>query len=136
MKGTREFFETIKYQLDKDGIETDMGFYDEDSNVATIKMKNKGAYHLSHITAFITSYARIRLLNTLRKINPNDVLKVVGDGIYFINGDSYDMNHLENETYRLKELENEKGILLNSSGFFCNSGFHNEIRECGENKPH
>ena len=115
MDGEREFFETINYNLFNDKIHTRVGLYDEKNKTATISMEAKTIFHLSHITAFITSYARIRLLSVLEQINFNNVYKVVGDGIYY-KGDI----KIKSKTYRPKEVS-ENGILLNNTDTFTNS---------------
>lgn len=128
MRGEREFFETLNYNLRNDNIHTKVGVYDEENKIATISMEAKSVYHMSHITAFITSYARIRLLNVLQQIDFNDVYKVVGDGIYYKG--SYDIT---SKTYRPKEIS-EHGILLNNTDTFTNPSLDANLTECGAYK--
>ena len=44
----------------------------------------KHNYHLGHITAFITAYQRLNVLEQLLKIDYDNIIRVCVDGIYTI----------------------------------------------------
>lgn len=50
---------------------------------ACFAYKKKHNYHLGHITAFLTAYQRISVLEQLLEIHIEDVVRVCVDGIYF-----------------------------------------------------
>jgi len=50
-----------------------------------IKYDKKHNYHLGHITAFITAYQRLNVLEQLFKIDYDNIIRVCVDGIYTIN---------------------------------------------------
>ena len=50
-----------------------------------IKYNKKHNYHLGHITAFITAYQRLNVLEQLERIDYDNIIRVCVDGIYTIN---------------------------------------------------
>ena len=51
---------------------------------ACFAYKKKHNYHLAHITAFLTAYQRISVLEQLMEIQIENVVRVCVDGIYFV----------------------------------------------------
>ena len=56
---------------------------------ACFAYKKKHNYHLGHVTAFLTAYQRISVLEQLLEIDIEDVVRVCVDGIYFRDNGSY-----------------------------------------------
>ena len=54
-----------------------------DNGEATICFPKKHNYHLGHITAFITAYQRLQVIEQLLEFNINNVYKICVDGIFF-----------------------------------------------------
>lgn len=59
-----------------------VSFYNE-ANTIVCKVANKVSYTRHHILAFITSYTRINMMEIMRKIPQQSLIKVILDGIYF-----------------------------------------------------
>lgn len=74
-----------------------------DNNEICIKYDKKHNYHLGHITAFITAYQRLNVIEQLLLIDYNNVIRVCVDGIYTIT----EINKCVN-AFRHKNEINEK----------------------------
>lgn len=59
-----------------------VSFYSE-ANTIICKVENKVSYTRHHILAFITSYTRINMMEIMRNIPQQSLIKVILDGIYF-----------------------------------------------------
>tara|TARA_R100000654_G_scaffold68886_1_gene98157 strand:+ start:1447 stop:4221 length:2775 start_codon:yes stop_codon:yes gene_type:complete len=58
--------------------------FNDHHNTGVIEYKKKKVYHQSHIASFITSYARINLMEQLSKFKDiNQIIAVQVDGIYY-----------------------------------------------------
>ena len=57
--------------------------YHNQWNVGLIEYKKRNVFHRLHIASFITSYARINLMEQLLKIKIGDIIAVQVDGIYY-----------------------------------------------------
>jgi hypothetical protein len=57
--------------------------YWEDKEIATIGLPITGHSSACHILAFITAYTRINVINEMRKIKFDNIIKVICDGIYY-----------------------------------------------------
>lgn len=55
-----------------------------ENNEICIKYNKKHNYHLGHITAFITAYQRLNVLEQLLNIDYDNIIRVCVDGIYTI----------------------------------------------------
>lgn len=77
-KGNEKWASHLASVVGKENI----SFY-EDSNRIACKVANKVAYTRHHILAFITSYTRINMMEIMRKIPQQSLIKVILDGIYF-----------------------------------------------------
>lgn len=58
-------------------------FYDETNNMCIINVEKDVISHKSHIGAFIFSYQRINLIQQLCKIDCDNIVRVVLDGIFY-----------------------------------------------------
>jgi len=58
-----------------------------ENNSGCIAFKKKHNYHLGHITAFITAYQRMNVIEQLMEIDYDKVFRVCVDGIYHIQND-------------------------------------------------
>lgn len=77
------------------GIYPDQVSYNNFFKELTLIKPKKVATSLTHIAAFITSYMRINMLNQLKEMDANKVLRVNMDGIYY-----EDHEFKINETFR------------------------------------
>ena len=76
LKGNQEYFESMAYhsELKCKYANNGEGYF--------IKRKSHN-YHLTHITAFITAYQRISLMEQLMAMESDKVVRVCTDGIYY-----------------------------------------------------
>lgn len=99
IKGNKEYFEIIKAHCEEGTIR----YYDNESGCISIKKKHN--YHLSHITAFITAYQRINVIEQLKEIDIDNVVRVCVDGIY------HREEHIElKNVFRVKDEVNFENI--------------------------
>lgn len=61
----------------------DQIYYNEHFGELTLQRKKIKSYSLCHITAFLTSYMRINVLQQLQKMDADKILRVNMDGIYY-----------------------------------------------------
>jgi len=81
IKCKREYYNLLKdYTSDYNGNEPICKWFE--NNEAQICYPKKHNFHLGHITAFITSYQRISVLEQLFEIDYKNVIRVCVDGIY------------------------------------------------------
>ena len=80
MYGSKKYFECL--QDDYNDIR-----YDEWNKEATILYPKKEVYHLKHITAQVTAYQRLNLMNQLLQMDLDKIIRVCVDGIYYYNHD-------------------------------------------------
>lgn len=79
IKCEKDYFEIIRSQCGKVGR-----WYDNEIGEGVICYPKKHNYHLAHITAFITAYQRLNVIEQLMEIDMNNVIRVCVDGIYHI----------------------------------------------------
>lgn len=77
-KGDKKWASHLAAVIGKDNV----SFY-TDANTITCKIDNKVSYTRHHILAFITSYTRINMMEIMKKIPQQALIKVILDGIYF-----------------------------------------------------
>lgn len=77
-KASKEWASHLKHELGSDNV-----FYWNDLSVCSVRVANKFVYTTHHIPAFITAYVRIQMLETMMKFNPNNLVRVVLDGLYY-----------------------------------------------------
>lgn len=77
IKGDSEYFSVIKENCN-DGI---VKWFE--NNEGCIEYPKKHNYHLGHITAFITAYQRISVIDQLLEFDYKNLVRVCSDGIYF-----------------------------------------------------
>jgi len=78
MKGDKRFFSTIP---ETEGTTI---LYNNDLEEGKITYKKKYSYNKRHITAQITAYQRLIMLEQLMKMDINSIYRVCVDGIYYI----------------------------------------------------
>lgn len=83
IKGDYEYAEVLKHNYGSGTRIT----YDRDNNYMTVSYKKKSSLHLSHITAFFTSYVRITAIQQLLEMDYNKIVRIASDGIYFTEHD-------------------------------------------------
>ena len=106
MKSNNDFINHLQNEID-----ADFSVFNDELKVTYNKQSN---YHLSHICGFITSYMRLNMLEQLFEFEPNDICKIVVDGIYHTKKDV----ELKN-CFRVEEKE----MTLNIAGesYFSNN---------------
>jgi len=126
IKGNKEYFEIIKAHCEEGTIR----YYDNKSGCISFKKKHN--YHLSHITAFITAYQRINVIEQLKEIDIDNVVRICVDGIYHI------QEHIElKNVFRVKDEVNFNNIAGNSyvssatekDLIICNSQMRNHFNK-------
>ena len=96
VKGDKKLAEHLSCYEEVNDI-VDYNSYTDEIQVSYKKQHNN---HLSHICGFITSYMRLNVMEQLFNMNPEKIIKVVVDGIYYM-GDTELYNcftHEEKET--------------------------------------
>lgn len=88
-----------------------------DNNEIRIEYDKKRNNHLSHITAFITAYMRLNVIEQLLNMDIHNVIRVCVDGIYHYGDVEYKNAFREKDEIR---LGNEAGIS------YC-SNIHNDL---------
>ena len=73
-----EFAQLNSYANDQANVS-----YNSIKGTGIIEYKSKRVYHQTHLASFITSYARINLMEQLLKIKIENIIAVQVDGIYF-----------------------------------------------------
>ena len=68
----------LKSELNAENV-----FYWEKLGVCSVKMPIENVYTTHHILAFITSYVRIQMIQTMMKFDINNLVRVVMDGLYY-----------------------------------------------------
>ena len=68
----------LKSELNAENV-----FYWEKLGVCSIKMPIENVYTTHHILAFITSYVRIQMIQTMMKFDSSNLVRVVMDGLYY-----------------------------------------------------
>lgn len=122
--GDRNLAQHLKYEGNYDIVN-----YNDFTNEIQVSYKKKHNNHLSHITGFITGYMRLNVLEQLLNMDINNILKVVVDGIYFINE--------EPELYSSFVYEDREKIVENTSGesYISNDEYDLKI-EFNDFRPH
>ena len=68
----------LKSELNAENV-----FYWEKLGICSVKMPIENVYTTHHILAFITSYVRIQMIQTMMKFDINNLVRVVMDGLYY-----------------------------------------------------
>lgn len=100
MKGTKKFFENLKSYSGVNKVVYDD--YNAEGCIEYLKPRSK---HLSHITAFITSYQRISVYEQLFELEPEEVLRIHTDGIYHTNENVNIKNVFRIQDKKMKNLK-------------------------------
>lgn len=94
------------YNILKDNYSADLVKYYSNGEIC-ISMPKKHNFHKGHITAFITAYQRINVIEQLMMINYENVIRVCVDGIYHREKDVKYVNVFRSKTDR--HFGNESG---------------------------
>lgn len=78
IKGDYNYAEMLKYNSKNTKV-----LYDNDNKNIRVEYKKKYSSHLSHITAFLTCYARLTMIQQLLEMDYNNIARISSDGIYF-----------------------------------------------------
>lgn len=112
VKGDKKLAEHLSsYEDDNDIVD-----YNEYTQEIQVSYKKQHNNHLSHICGFITAYMRLNVMEQLLNMNPENIIKVVVDGIYYM-GDT--------ELYNCFTYEDKETITRNSD-----SGSYISNSEC------
>ena len=95
MKGDKELAEHIK-ACEQTTSRID---YNEFKNEIKVSYKKASNKHLSHVTGFIVSYARLNVMEQLLSMEPDNVIKIVVDAIYYT-GDDVTLKNCFRHEYR------------------------------------
>lgn len=106
LKSCKNYADILKYNSNEYDNITHIKQTDE----TMISINKKNSFHLSHITAFILSYQRLNVIEQLKEINYNDIIKINVDCVYY-----YKSNNeiILKNVFRHKEF---KECILNSCG--------------------
>jgi hypothetical protein len=74
MKADNDFINHLHNEIDADFLQF--------NNEIKVSYPKKNNYHLSHVCGFILSYMRMNMLEQLYEFEPNEICKIVVDGIY------------------------------------------------------
>ena len=103
IKGDKQLAEHIKAYETESII--NFNDYKQDIKISYKKTHNR---HLSHIVGFITAYMRLNVLEQLMIMKPENIIKVVVDGIYYI-GDKVDCKNCFREEEKNRITRNTGG---------------------------
>jgi len=81
MNGSKEYFETIRSQVTEGSLVT----YGDKSGCLVVQKQQ--VYHKMHITAFVTAYQRLNLIEQLEHVDLNQIVRICTDGIYHLQED-------------------------------------------------
>ncbi len=104
MKGSQEFAENLL-----NSVPDDVNIFWKGGNIfwndgnIMCDIPKKSNFHLSHITAFITAYQRLNLIEQLMAMDNEKILRVKTDGIYFVEH-LFDLKNV----FRYEEKSEEK----------------------------
>lgn len=143
MKANNEFINHLQNEID-----ADFSVFNDEVKVTYNKQTN---YHLSHICGFITSYMRLNMLEQLFEFEPEDICKIVVDGIYHtkkdvelkncfrveekimtmnIAGDSYISNNKLTQTFNVGKFK-EHNLIEVHRGVGGGGKTHNNLIDIG-----
>jgi len=92
--GNKDLAEQLAYELGPERVK----YFEDTIRLYTRKIKST---HRAYITSYILAYSRIQILDQLLKFNPDDLVRIQLDGIYFKKNAYYQPN----ETFRAKEVK-------------------------------
>lgn len=112
VKGDVEMAEHLRCYEDVNDI-VDFNEYNNEIQVSYKKQHNN---HLSHICGFITSYMRLNVMEQLLNMNPNNIIKVVVDGIYYM-GDTETFNCFTEEKKNTITMNTDSGSYISNNEY-------------------
>lgn len=93
--------------------ENDIVDYNSYTNEIQVSYKKQHNNHLSHICGFITSYMRLNVMEQLFNMNPENIIKVVVDGIYYM-GDTELYNCFTHEEKQTITMNTDSGSYISN----------------------
>ena len=90
-----------------------------ENNEGSICFPKKHNYHLGHITAFITAYQRLSVIEQLLEIDYNNVIRVCVDGIYY-----KQENVILKNVFRIKTEKNFNNV---ASGGYIDKAYKQKL---------
>lgn len=108
MKGEQELFENLKYY--HNDLKIDM-FGDK----AAIGYKKNNISYKGHLTAFITAYQRLNMLEQVLKMDIDKIIRVVTDGIYYYDHKFEILDSFRNKNFEMKNVFTYAGDRLVSN---------------------
>ena len=83
-----------------------MVLYYHDTGLCTIRIPRKNYFTTHHVMAFLTSYVRIQMMQKMETFQPDQLVRVVLDGIYFVGEGK------EDTLFQAKPLGEDKGYSM------------------------
>ena len=77
MKGNADYFKVIKDNCEEGTVKL---YYNGEGCISVKKQHN---FHLAHITAFITAYLRLNMIEQLMSMKYESIIRICVDGIYY-----------------------------------------------------
>jgi hypothetical protein len=77
-KSDKRWASHLKHEFGSENV-----FYWDDMKLCSVRVPNKFIYTTHHITAFITSYVRIQMMEAMMMFPIENLIRVVLDGIYY-----------------------------------------------------
>jgi hypothetical protein len=81
MKGSRDYFDNIKYQLEQQEIIASVNVFNDGEGV--VCYPKTSCVHKSHIAGFITAYQRLIVIEQLFQMDYFKIRRVCVDGVYY-----------------------------------------------------
>jgi len=143
MKADDEFINHLHNEIDADFMQF--------NNEIKVSYPKKHNYHLSHVCGFILSYMRMNMLEQLYEFEPNEICKIVVDGIYHtkndvelkncfrveekeitdnIGGMSYISNNINNQTFTFADFKEHHLIEVHKGAGGCGKT-HKQLIDLG-----
>lgn len=105
MYGTQTYFQQL-------GIENSNIYYDEFDGCATIQYQKENIFNKRHITAQITAYQRISVMEQLLEMDTDKIIRVCVDGIYY-------KKHKFNKINSFRDKNGKDDMTLNNGACDC-----------------
>ena len=111
MKGDKEYFENLN-------TDTDIYYADD---MARISYPNKYQYNKKHITAQITSYQRLFMLEQLMMMDLDSVIRLCVDGIYYHDHDYENKATIEAKQHKIFSVKSKVTFENFASEFYLSN---------------
>lgn len=117
MSGNRQYFEEMREYAD----ENTKIYFIEELQEAKITYQKSEVKHLSHITAFITSYQRLNAFEQLMHMDNNKIIRICVDGIYYQEHEInlYNCFRFKEDKLNFKNEPGESYISTRNDYYYC-----------------